>query len=600
MDEKIVYADTFPVTHGAPFEYLRDMSNVQRSRLDAYLEYHDLDPDISVSNLLAWLRNHYKIDYTVGILDARLIIGVRYELEIRAIVGTISPYVFATDVGTGFVSYLEERKLTGVYTERNFVREYHTNHAPHLIGYVGAMTAEEYEMYKELGYPMDAIVGKVGAEYAFEELMHGSPGAQITRLLEDGTIVSVEVTQEPKPGQHIFLTIDLDLQIVTENALRTKIEEINLSRDTENLTRDEEEQEDLIPAGAVVVTNVNTGEILASASFPTFELSELSQNWSIINADQDNPMLNRATHGRYSPGSTFKMVTALAALRHIDTVTPNLYINDGGRYDARIHQGFSASCWIYGQRGVTHGEVNLVQAIECSCNYYFLQVSDWFPEGSINGAHLLAETALEFGLGRLTGIEIREFAGRLATPEVKQELYEEGDPDRGWKVADTLMAGFGQGLNRFTPVQLANYAATIANGGTLRSMTILSRVQTNDFTREHSRHTPEVISRIEDTYYLDLIREGMRNVAIGNRGTARDVFQNYHTPVSAKTGTVQVEGAGVNDGVFVCYAPSENPEIAIAIVVEKGGSGSAIMDIARIIFDHYFVSVDTFLTAPYG
>jgi len=601
MDEDIAFTDTFPVTRGAPFEYVINMSDVQRSRLDAYFDYHNIDPDISVSNLLSWMRNHYKIDYTVGILDARLIIGVRYELEIRAIVGTISPYIFATDVGTQFVAYLEERSLPGIYTESTFVREYHTSHAAHIIGYVGAMTAEEYEIYRERDYPMDTIVGKVGAEYAFEDRLHGSPGEQITRLLEDGTVAGVEVIKNPEPGQHVFLTIDLDLQIVAENALRTTIDDINHERDTLNLTLDEEEQEDFIPGGAVVVLNVNTGEILAAASFPTFDLTTLSENWGLLNSDPDYPMLNRTTQGRYSPGSTFKMVTALAALRYIDDVNPYMTINDTGTFDRHGGAGYTAYCWHFRRFGYGHGEVNIVQAIECSCNYYFLQVSDWFPEGWMNGAELLAQTALEFGLGRTTGLEIPEYAGRLATPEVKRELFEQGLVEyEGWHAADTLQAGFGQGINRFTPVQLANYAATIANGGTLHSLSILQKVQSNDFSQQPFTHRVEILNVIDDTDNLDIIREGMRDVSIGARGTARDVFRNYPIAVSSKTGTVQVEGASMNDGVFVCYAPSDNPEIAISIVVEKGGSGSAIMDIARIIFDHYFMSIDTFLTAPYG
>ena len=594
MDEGLDYTDNFPVTRGAPFEYLTNMSTVQERRLEAYLEYHELEPDITVSELLAWMRNHYKIDYTVGILEARLIIGVRYELEIRAIVGSISPYIFAYDVDTDFVSYLEERGLNGVYAESTFVREYHTSSAAHLLGYTGAMTAEEYEIYKEFDYPMDAIVGKVGAEYAFEEALHGIEGEQTMRLTEDGTVVSYEVTREPIPGQHVSLTIDLDLQIAAEHALRSQIEIINLEREQS------EEDEELIPGGAVVVTKVHTGEVLAAASFPTFNLQTLSENWSFLNSDPASPMLNRATQGRYSPGSTFKMVTALAGMRHISSITRYYPINDTGVFD-KYYTGpgtFIAQCWIYGDVGVGHGDVDLIQALERSCNFYFLQVSDWFPGGARAGAEFLAEAAQELGLGRSTGLEIPEYAGRLALPEVKEELI----PDEAWYTADTLLAGFGQGLNRFTPVQLANYAATLANGGTLYSMSILRTIRNPDFTETLYAHTPEVLNVLEgeDIGRIELIQEGMLAVSKGNFGTARSVFRDYEIPVASKTGTVQVEGAEMNDGVFVCYAPANNPEIAVSIVVEKGGSGSAIMDIARIIFDHYFVTQSTFLAAPYG
>jgi len=595
MDQGLSYTDTFPVTRGAPFEYSANMTDTQRRRLDAYFDFHKIDPDISVSDLLAWMRNHYKIDYTVGILDARLIIGVRYELEIRAIVGTISPYIFTADVETDFVSFLEERGLNGVYAESTFIREYHTSSAPHILGYTGAMTAEEYEIYREFGYPMDAIVGKVGAELAFERYLHGSAGEKTTRLTEEGVVVGVEVTREPVPGQHVTLTIDLGLQIATENALRTQIEIINAQREAERLESDEEE-DNAIPGGAVVVTNVHTGEILAAASFPTFNLQTLAEDWGTLNTDPAFPMLNRATQGRYAPGSTFKMVTALAGLRHVPDINRYAQIYDTGIFDRYANVGFSARCWIYRESGFGHGNVDIVEALECSCNYYFLQIGDWLPGGARAGSYLLAEAAQEFGLGRLTGLEIPESAGRLAIPEVKEAVTGE----TGWFAGDILLASFGQGHNRFTPVQLANYAATIANGGTLYSLSILRSVRSSGFTEEVFSHEPEVLNVIEETDYIEIIQEGMRAASRGRRGTARREFGDYQIVVASKTGTIQIADRAVNDGAFVAYAPADNPEIAISIVVEKGGSGSEIMRIARVIFDHYFVTESTFLATPYG
>jgi len=601
MDEGIAYTDTFPVTNGAPFEYLSGMSTVQQKRLAAYFEFHNIDPDIPVSDLLAWMHDHYKIDYTVGILDARLIIGVRYELEIRAIMGSITPYIFAADVSSDFVSYIEERNLTGVYTESTYIRVYHTNHAPHLLGYIGAMSAEEYEFYKEQDYPMDAIVGKVGSEYAFEEYLRGINGERVIKVGEDGTILSDEITKMPQPGQHIQLTLDLEIQIAAENALRTQIEKINALRREKNNEGTEEEELEMIPGGAVVVTNVHTGEILAAASFPTYDLTTLSENWSLLNTDPGNPMLNRATQGRYPPGSTFKMVTALAALRHIGVITRYFPITDEGVFDKYKDVGFTASCWLWGESRGLHGDLDIVQALERSCNYYFLQVSDWFPGGAAPGAEILAETALEFGLGRTTGLEIPENAGRLATPQARREAYERGLVASGsWFSADTLLAGFGQGDNRFTPVQLANYAATIGNGGTLYSLSFLLNVRSSDFTEILYTHKPEMLNEIKDTENIEILQEGMLAVSKGAYGTARSVFREYPIPVAAKTGTVQVEGTKMNDGVFVCYAPADDPQIAISIVVEKGGSGSQVMDIARMIFDQYFMTESTFQVIPYG
>ncbi|MCL2628323.1 MAG: penicillin-binding transpeptidase domain-containing protein [Oscillospiraceae bacterium] len=598
LDEGLTYNDTFPVTRGAPFEYLTNMTSTQRNRLNTYFEYHGINPEIDVSELLAWFHNHYRIHYTIGILDARLIIGVRYELEIRAIIGSITPYVFSADISTDFVSYLAERNLTGVFIETSYAREYHTVHAPHLLGYIGRMTAEEYEVYKERGYPMDALVGKIGTEFAFEEILHGSEGQRIVQLNEEGTVFRDEVTKEPEPGQHIYLTLDLDLQIASEHALRSQIETINHQRQEANATRDDDDEElELITGGAVVVTNVNTGEILAAASYPTFNLLTLSQDWPMLNTDPNFPMFNRATQATYAPGSTFKMVTALAGLRNISFLSRYFPIDDTGRFTKYEDVGFVATCWLYNSQGVGHREVNLVQALACSCNYYFLQVSDWLAGGhAANAADMLAEAAMEFGLGIKTGLEIPEAAGRLALPEVKALLK----PTEGWYNADVLLAGFGQGENRFTPVQLANYAATIGNGGTLYSLSFLRRVVSADFTEPIFENEPRILNQIEETDFISYIQEGMVAVSTGPGGTGRPVFLNYPITVAAKTGTVQIEGRSMNNGIFVCYAPANNPEIAISVVVEKGGSGSQIMAIARMIFDHYFITESTFLAVPYG
>ena len=597
IDEGMTYTDTFPLTRGAPFEFLTNMTRTQRNRLDAYLEYHNLDPEINVSDLLAWMRHHYKIDFTVGILEARLIIGVRYELEIRAIVHTITPYVFSFDVSTDFIAFISERRLNGVFYESSYVREYHTSSAPHLIGYIGRMTAEEYERYKELGYPMDAMVGKIGSELAFEEILHGTSGERITRLAADGTVMSVEIIREPVPGNHINLTLDLNLQIVSEHALRTQIEKINLDREKERLASDEDE-DNSISGGSVVVQNVHTGEILAAATYPSFNLQTLSQDWMTLNTDPNFPMLNRATHGRYMPGSTFKMVTGLAALRHIPRISRNHYypIICTGVFDVYSDRGFTAHCWFFNRHRVGHGSLHFENALERSCNCYFLQITEWLPGDHSEKAIILAETAKEFGLGIRTGLEISEAEGHLATKEARIETT----GIENWWNADTLLAGFGQGDNRFTPIQLANYAATIANGGTLYSLSFLRMERSSDFTETLFTHTPRVLNVIQETEYIERIQNGMIAASRGNSGTAAQVFRNYNPVVASKTGTVQIEGRAYNDGLFVCYAPADNPEISISIVVEKGGSGSAIMDIARIIFDYYFVADSTQRAIAYG
>jgi len=598
MDEDIMYTDTFPITRGAPFEYVNDMTAAQRGRLSAYLEFFDLDPDIPASELLAWLRTHYGIDYTIGILDARVITGVRYELEMRVVIRNITPYIFARDVSSDFISLIEERGYIGVHIESSYIREYHTTYAAHTLGYIGRMTTEEYERYKELGYPMDALIGKVGVERAFEEILRGTEGRQIIRSAVDGTVVGVNTIREPQPGNHIYLTVDIGLQVVVEHAMQAQVDIINQGREDEaRRNPDGAEEDDRITGGAVVVLDVRTGEILAAASYPTYNPITLSQDFGVLNTDPMNPMLNRVTHGRYIPGSTFKMITAFAGLRH-ELISRHFELEDLGRYTKYAtsgEEGFAPSCWIYPLTGITHGWVNVVQALECSCNYFFISVADRLPPHSAGGAEILAGIAQEFGLGVSTGIELEEFRGRLATPEWKTEALNEG-----WWSADTVMTGFGQGFNRFTPLQLASYAATIANGGTLYKLTILRRERSADFSEVLHTHEPVVLNQIEELEYIQIIQEGMVAVSRGTRGTARSVFLNYPIVVAAKTGTAQVEGRDINEGVFICYAPANAPEIAISIVIEKGGSGSAVMDIARMIFDYYFRSENAVQAAPYG
>ena len=603
MDHGYQHTDTFPITRGAPFGYSSNMTNTQRARLEAYLDFHRLDHSISASELLAWMRRKYAIDYTIGILDARLIIGVRYELEMRVIVGTITPYIFTRDVSTDYISLIEERGYIGVHAESTFIREYHTTSAAHILGYIRRMSPAQFEVFRERGYPMDALVGQIGAELAFEDRLRGIDGSQRIRTAVDGSVVDVLTIREPQPGEHVYLTIDIDLQTVVEHALRTQIDLINMARedDARNTGLTDSDEDDRIPGGAVVVVDVRTGELLAAASYPTFDPATLSRDFALLSTDPMNPLLNRATHGRYIPGSTFKMITGFAGLRH-GVIGRYHEINDVGRFTRYEHiDGFAPTCWIFPLSGVGHGYLNIVQATERSCDYFFMSVADRLPGGLLESARILAGVSQEFGLGVNTGLEIPENIGRLGSPEWRIEAYERGIIDSPmWHSAATIVTAFGQGDNRFTPVQLASYAATIANGGTLHELSVLRRVMSSDFSETLHQHEPVIRSQIPETDFIAIIQEGMVAASRGGLGTARTVFRDYPIHVGSKTGTAQVEGRDINDGIFVCYAPANNPEIAISIVVEKGGSGSGVMDIARMIFDYYFRSESSVLAVPYG
>ena len=577
----VSYTDTFPVTVGAPFSYVADQTNMQSYVLSEYFKFFDLDPNISAPDFIIWLKDHYGIDYTMPIADARVVIGLRYEMEIRVIVG-MDEYIFTDNATTDFISVLDERGFPGVNVEIATSRVYHTDYAAHILGYTGKMNEEEYEHYKQFDYPMDARVGKDGVEKAFEEYLHGSDGRQrVTYSEETGAVVSREIIKEVKPGNNTYLSIDIGVQAAAEGALEDKILKTNINRDADNK----------ITGGAVVVEAVDTGEVLALASYPTFDLNTFFENYNLLLSDETNPLFNRATRGTYNPGSTFKMVTGYAGLS-TGVITRDTQIFDGGMFLAYADKDFAPKCWIYNSYGGGHGMLDIVGAIQNSCNVFFYTVGD---KAGINA---MSNAAREFGFGSSTGIEIGDAEGIVATREYKEQLFGEG-----WYAADTVYAAIGQGYNMFTPVQLANYASVIANGGTLNELTLLNSVKSADYTETVYKNKAEVLSEFSPAgkAYLSILQEGM--VAVSQLGTASTIFGNYTVdgktiPVACKTGTVQSDTSEINHGVFICYAPADDPEIAISIVVEKGGSGAEIMDIAKDVLDYYFGDRMEYITVP--
>lgn len=557
----INYTDTFPVGTIAPYSYFADITNTQRSRLDTYFEYFDMDRDTPASELIEWMRTHYGIDEKVSMDDARKIIGVRYEMECRLIDNYLPDYVFAEDVDATDISLIIDRNYPGIDIKIDSKREYATPYAAHLLGYVGKMNSEQYEQYKNKdGYNSATEIGKDGIEKTFEEYLHGSDGSTTITTDKLGNITGILAETPAKAGNNVFLTIDIDLQGVAEEALADTIEKINFER----------VEEEKAKGGAVVVRDIHSGDVLVSASYPTYELETFSENYSELIADPLQPIFNRATQGTYNPGSTFKMVTALAAFKD-QKLTATREIKDESRF--RKYDDFQPTCWVY---PYSHGVINIVQAIEVSCNYFFYTLA------SEMGINQIESAAREFGFGQKTGIEITESAGTVASIAYKKEVLKEN-----WWDADTLLTAIGQGHNKFTPIQIANYVAAIANGGTVYKATLLKAVKSADYSSTIVENRLGVISEVEDDGgYLDIIKTGMR--AVAQTGTASDVFARYPIKVAAKTGTVQSDTSSSNTGVFVCYAPYDNPEIAISIVVEGGGSGSALMDVAKRIFDEYF------------
>jgi penicillin-binding protein 2 len=315
-----------------------------------------------------------------------------------------------------------------------------------------------------------------------------------------------------------------------------------------------------------VVIQVGTGDILACASYPSYDLSAFYENYAQLLADPSRPMFNRALQGRYAPGSTFKVVTATAALTE-GVITPSTTIYDRGIIDE--YKGYSYTCWTYPG---SHGTINVKEALQVSCNYFF------YVTGRSVGIDALDKYAAAYGLGQNTGIELFENTGILASRE-----YKETEVGEEWYVGDTLQASIGQSFHLFTPLQLASYAATIASGGKRYAAHLLYGVSGS----EGFRKEPEVLSTVdadEDTFAA--LHEGM--LMASRYGSASYVFGNYRIPVCSKTGTAQVGEEAVNNAVFIAFAPMEDPEIALAVVVESGANGYYLAEGARDISDWYF------------
>ena len=558
-ENQVEHIDTFPMTVSAPWAYDAIMSSANQVRLPAYLEFLKVDEDISASDLFYKLRERYGIDRELSDYEARQLIGIRYELDMRNVLN-IDPYIFAENVSPRFIAIVLEKGCAGIEVKSGWTREYHTRFASQTLGYIGRIGDDERDYYLEKGYNLNEYVGKTGAEAAFEDYLHGGVGKIVVTRDSEGRVADVTVRNEASAGDNVYLTLDIALQEVAENALQDTIIKINTNK---------KEDEEAADGGAVVVRDVKNGEVLVAASYPSYDMALFDENFSMWASDESKPLYNRASMGVYNPGSTFKMVTALAGLWS-GGISPDTYIHDETRYTA--YPDYQPRCW----SSVSHGDVNVELALQHSCNYFFYWLGDHI------GADAIANAAKQFGLGEKTGIEISEAVGSAASPENKQAIKGEQ-----WYAADTLLSAIGQSINLFTPLQIANYVATIANDGTLYKETIIKRAMTSDYSAMTYESKPEILHTIDDPNdYLSVVRAGMEDVI--KYGTAREYFETCSIPVAAKTGTTQSDTAQSNSGVFVCYAPANDPQIAIAVVVEKGGSGAATADVARKIIEYYF------------
>ncbi len=504
--------------------------------------------------------------------DARALAGVLYELNLRSQnIYTAAEYVFASDVDIDFISRVKERDLTGVVIEAATLRQYHTKYAAHLLGRTGLMDKKEWEYYKTVDadgdgktdYQMNDTVGKEGAEQAFESLLRGKPGTRTVERNTKGKIVAQDWETEPEPGGNVMLTLDIGLQGYVENLLADAVPKL-ASEETEG--------------AACVVLDVKGAEVLTAASYPTFDLANYASELAEKGDDPLHPFLNRAFQGAYPPGSTFKMLTAIAGLEE-KIITPTTLIRDEGQYNYYGPNG--PKCWIFRQYGSRHGLINVSKAIEVSCNYFMFEV------GRQLGIEKLDEYAARFGLGEKTGIELAESAGVMASPAYTESLGGK------WYQGNVLSVAIGQESTQVTPLQLANYIATLVNGGTRNAVHLLKEVKSSDFSQVIQSYEPQVLDTIEiQDQNLKAVKAGMLALTTNN-SSVRQYFQSLPFQAGAKTGSAQVTGQNESNAVFVCFAPYDDPEIAVAIAVEHGGSGSELASMAADVLRYYFSSQET-------
>ena len=571
----LTHEDHLPITQQRPFEYtLEEYSSTWQGYFQKYLTDRNLDSDMTAPMLMEVLRETYQIPAEWSHEEARSVIGLLYEFALRS-VANLASYVFLEDVSDNALAELVELNIPGMMVEPTTVREYYTSYAAHILGYVGAMNAEQWQVYKPLGYSMDAVIGQDGLEAAFEEYLHGVDGTRRDVVAVDGTIISQEYLEgkEPQGGKHVQLTLDIGIQAVAEDSLAALAEW--LKDPEQNPSRDGDDVEGM----AAVVMEVKTGEILAMASYPTYDLSTFRQNFNELLEEKVSPLMNRALQGIYPPGSTYKMSTLVSAMEN-GIFSPNSTITTRGKFTKYQSSGFAPTCLAWPGN---HGTIDATVALQKSCNYFFFELADRMT------IEMMDETAAALGLGEPTGVELNESTGYRANPETKKLLNKAGN--QYWGSGDRVNAGIGQSENRFTPLQLCVYASTLANQGVRYKATFLNRVVSADYSTLVKENTPVIQSTFEisDSTYKTYLT-GMKMAANVSGGTGYRYLKDCPVTVAAKTGTAE-HGLGLkysSHGACIAFAPADDPQIAVAVYGEKAAHGSTMAMVVRDIINAYF------------
>ncbi len=577
------YVDTFPISID-PFNF--NFENEEE--LMKWKEKYKIPETASAEEAFYLFRDKYNIK-SENVKEIRQILAIRYAITTIGYSTTRSMEI-SKDISRNSAVQLQEnsQSLTGVNIKVEPTRVYHQGElASHIIGYASRISQTNQEEFERRGdtyeYDVDDKVGQTGIEKTFEEYLRGEDGEKQIDMSVDGTVTGEYISKEAIGGADIVLTIDANLQRIAEESLERNINRIRNG-----------ELGDPAPAqgGAAVVINVKNGEVLAMASYPDYEPGLFykgisTEKYNEYNNNPYHPLSSKATQGTYAPGSIFKMVTAIAALE-TGVTNPREKINDNGPYYGIVTGDTKdPACWYYNDYGRGHGPLNISQAIQKSCNYFFFEVSQRM------GIEAIEKYARYFGLGSKTGIElVGENSGTLATREVAQQK------NQVWSAAQTAYASIGQGFNSFTPLQMCKYLAMVANGGNKLDVSIVKSVIKSNGTQVSKNEIDEFINNKlglteDETEDLQInentmhtVLEGMRSVTEGEGGTAYTTFKDFSISVGGKTGSA--EAGRRTDGWFAGFAPYEDPEIAVVVLVEDGHHGFFTAEIVKEIIYEYF------------
>ena len=566
------YKDSFPIKINEEEQYYFDFDTDEKAI--NWKKKMKLDEKLNAQQCIQQLKEKYEIQFD-NIYQVRKVLAVRYQI-LQDGYSTTKSIVISNNISRKSALEFNERSenFPGVSVVVEPIRQYTSgNLASHVVGTIGKISEVKD------GYNANDYIGKTGIEYLFEKYLKGQDGTKQIDMSVDGTNTEEYVTQDAVEGSDVVLTIDANLQKVTEQALANNIQKINSGGFGKKYATN---------SGAAIVMNVKTGEVLSMASYPDFNPQDFvggisAENWEKYNTE-DTPQVNKTMQTAYAPGSIFKMVTAIAGLES-GAITTKETINDTGVYPKYTNP----KCWIYTDYHKGHGRLNVSGAIQHSCNYFFYETADRM------GIDTLAKYAKYFGLGTKTGIELpNETSGTLASKETKQNLYNEQ-----WYAGETLSAAIGQSYNSFSLVQIAKYISMLANGGNKIQPTIVEKIINSDGTevsREEIQNYIKEKAGITDENQEDIsisqdnlraILEGMESVTDDQGGTAYSIFKNFAISVGGKTGSAETSTGKVN-AWFVGFAPYDDPQIAVVVLVENGGHGYYTAEAVKEIIEQYF------------